>query len=109
MKNPRRLYPNECIIYHPELSTCLVCGGPLMLANYLLGDKTVQTLNGVLSVASRPASCADPQCAGATMRLRSVAGQQVALPHTTRAMTWWYESAGSGSCAAPPMPRSTRT
>jgi hypothetical protein len=83
MKTPKRLYPSTRIIYHPELSTCLVCGGPLMLANYVLGDKTVQTLTAVVSVASRPASCADPQCAGASMRLRSVAGQQVALPHTT--------------------------
>lgn len=54
-----------------------------MLANYVLWDKTVQTLDQVLSVASRPAHCADPQCAGASMRLRSAAGQQVALPYST--------------------------
>ncbi len=54
MKTPKRLYPSARIIYHPELSACPVCGGPLMLANYLLGDKTVQTLTAVVSVASRP-------------------------------------------------------
>jgi hypothetical protein len=48
------------MIYHPELSSCLQCGGPLQLATYLLWDKTVQTLDAVLSVASRPAACADP-------------------------------------------------
>jgi hypothetical protein len=83
MKPPKRLYPTERIIYHPELSACPVCGGSLMLANYFLWDKTIQTLAGVCSVASRPACCADPQCAGTTMRLRSAAGQQVALPATT--------------------------
>lgn len=83
MKTPKRLYPSERIIYHPEVSACLVCGGSLMLMNSLLWDKTVQTLDGVVSVASRPACCADPVCAGASMRLRSAAGQQVALPHQT--------------------------
>ena len=83
MKPPKRLYPSERIIYHPEVTTCPVCGGALMLRNTLLWDKTVQMLDGVRSVASRPACCADPQCAGASMRLRSVAGQQVALPATT--------------------------
>jgi hypothetical protein len=83
MKTPKPLYPSERIIYHPELSACPVCGGTVKLWNTLLWDKTVQTLTGVRSVASRPAGCANPQCAGATMRLRSSAGQQVALPFTT--------------------------
>jgi len=83
MRTPKRLYPSARIIYHPELSTCPRCGGPLMLVNYLLWDKTVQTLERVLSVASRPACCADPTCPGATMRLRSAAGQQLALPHSS--------------------------
>jgi hypothetical protein len=83
MKPPKRLYPSARIIYHPELAACPVCGGALKLMNTLLWDKTVQTLDGVRAVASRPACCGDPQCAGATMRLRSAAGQQVALPYTT--------------------------
>jgi hypothetical protein len=83
MNTPKALYPSARLIYHPELSRCPQCGGPLMLANYLLWDKTVQTLETVLSVASRPACCADPACPAASMRLRSAAGQQVALPHST--------------------------
>jgi hypothetical protein len=54
-----------------------------MLMNTLLWDKTVQTLDGVFSVASRPACCAAPDCMGASMRLRSAAGQQLALPRQT--------------------------
>lgn len=98
MKTPKRLYPSARIIYHPELSACPVCGGPLMLANYLLGDKTVQTLTAVVSVASRPARCADPQCAGASMCLRSAAGQQIALPAVTYGydvvvrIGWWRQT-----------------
>jgi hypothetical protein len=83
MKTPKQLYPSERIIYHPEVSVCLVCGGSLMLMNTLLWNKTVQTLDGVVSIASRPACCADPDCAGASMRLRSAAGQQVAPPRQT--------------------------
>jgi len=83
MKIPKALYASARMIYHPELSSCPHCGGPLALANYLLWDKTVQTLEAVLSVASRPGACADPTCPGASMQLRSAAGQQVALPHTS--------------------------
>jgi hypothetical protein len=83
MKPPKQLYPSERIIYHPEVTVCPMCGGGLMLRNTLLWNKTIQTLAGVRSVASRPACCVDPQCTGASMLLRSVAGQQVALPATT--------------------------
>ena len=83
MKTPKQVYPTIRRIYHPELSACPTCGGPVVLANYLLWDKTVQTLEQVLSVASRPAACADPSCAGATMQLRSAEAQQVALPYSS--------------------------
>src|SRR5436190_22786361 len=95
MNTPKALYPSARIIYRPELAACPQCGGPLMLANYLLWDKTVQTLDTLLSVASRPAACADRSCPGATMRLRSAQGQQVALPHSTYGydvlvrIGWW--------------------
>ena len=98
MKTPKQLYPNARIIYHPELSACPVCGETLMLANSLLWDKTVQTLEQVLSVASRPARCANPGCAGSSMRLRSAAGQQVALPFLTYGydvvvrIGWWRQT-----------------
>jgi hypothetical protein len=62
MRTPKQLYFNERIIYKPELSACPHCGGSLVMSNYLSWDKTVQTLDGVLSVASRPGFCADPAC-----------------------------------------------
>lgn len=83
MRISKELKPAERIIYHPELSTCLHCEGPLVLCNYLAWDKTIQTLDQVLSVASRPGHCADPVCPGHTMRLLSAAGQQMALAGST--------------------------
>lgn len=51
-----------------------------MLCNYLAWDKTVQTLDGVLSVASRPGCCVNVACPGHELRLLSAEGQQIALP-----------------------------
>jgi hypothetical protein len=83
MRTPKALYPDQRIIYKPELSACPQCEGPLVMYNYLAWDKTVQTLNSVLSVASRPGHCADPMCLGHEMRLLSAEGQQIALPGST--------------------------
>jgi len=83
MRTPKELYPSERIIYKPELLACPHCEGPLEMHNYLAWDKTVQTLDGVLSVASRPGHCAVPGCPGYPMRLRSAEGQQIALPGST--------------------------
>jgi len=83
MRTPKILYPTERKIYKPELSSCPVCAQPLVLCNYLAWDKTVQTLDNVLSIASRPGHCTDPACPGHTMRLLSAEGQQIALPGST--------------------------
>jgi len=83
MRTPKVLSPNERIIYKPELSACPHCQGPLTMYNYLVWDKTVQTLDRVLSVASRPGHCADPACPGHETRLLSAEGQQIALPGST--------------------------
>lgn len=83
MRTRKELYPSERIIYKPELSACLHCKGSLVMYNYLSWDKTVQTLDRVLSVASRPGQCADPTCPGRDMRLLSAEGQQIALPGST--------------------------
>lgn len=83
MRTPKILYPTERKIYKPELSSCPICAQPLMLYNYLAWDKTVQTLNSVLSIASRPGHCPDPACPGYTTRLLSAQGQQIALPGST--------------------------
>lgn len=83
MRTPKELYPSERIIYKPELPACPHCGGPLVMYNYLAWDKTVQTLDRVLSIASRPGHCADPTCPEHDARLLSAEGQQIALPGST--------------------------
>jgi len=87
MRTPKILYPDERIIYKPELSTCPCCEGALLMCDYLSWDKTVQTLDTVLSIASRPAFCADPLCCGHDMRLLSAEGQQIA----PRGSTYGYD------------------
>ena len=80
MRTPKQLYPTERRIYHPEQQTCLRCGGPLQLANYLVWDKVVQTLTTIQSLASRPACCPQPACAAYRRPVRSAAAQLLALP-----------------------------
>ena len=80
MRTPKGLYADERIIYHPELLTCPYCGDLLVMHNYLTWDKTVQTLDRVLSVASRPGRCPHPSCAGSRLRLLSAQGQGIAPP-----------------------------
>jgi hypothetical protein len=57
------------------------------MCDYLAWDKTVQTLDAVLSIASRPAFCADPLCSGQDVRLLSAEGQQIA----PRGSTYGYD------------------
>jgi hypothetical protein len=57
MRTPQQLYAHERIIYQPEFLTCPHCGDLLVMCNYLAWDKTVQMLDRVLSVASRPGRC----------------------------------------------------
>lgn len=83
MTRPQLLYPTERRIYHPELATCPHCGSPARLLNYLVSDKWIQTLTGVLSIAVRPSHCPDSACPGFALRLRSVAARHLALPGCT--------------------------
>jgi hypothetical protein len=55
----------------------------LALCNYLAWDKIVQTLGGVLSVASRPSHCRHATCEGANLRLLSAEAQGIALAGST--------------------------
>ena len=87
MRTPKELYPDERVIYKPELSACPHCGGSVVMCDYLAWDKTVQTLDAVVSVASRPGYCVDPACPGHHMRLLSAEGQQVA----PRGSTYGYD------------------
>jgi hypothetical protein len=83
MRTPKELYPSERIIYKPELPACPHCEGPLMMYNYLAWDKTVQTLDRVLSIASRPGHCSNVMCPGHEARFLSAEGQQITLPGST--------------------------
>jgi Transposase, Mutator family len=83
MRTPKLLYPQQRIIFRPEVSLCPHCNGPLQLVNSFAWDKTVQTLAGVVSGASRPARCANPACPGSSLRILSAEGQRLALPGST--------------------------
>ena len=78
MRTPKRLYAEARIIYHPELLTCLHCGDLLVAWNSLAWDKTVQTLDGLLSIATRPGHCPHATCPGSRLRLHSAAAQRMA-------------------------------
>jgi hypothetical protein len=67
-------------MYHPELLTCLHCGDLLALWNDLAWDKTVQTLDHLLSMATRPGHCPQATGPGSRMRLLSAAAQRLAPP-----------------------------
>ncbi len=83
MRTPQRLYAEKRVVYHPELLTCPHCGELLVMWNDLAWDKTVQKLDRVLSIASRPGHCPKATCRGLHMRLLSAEAQRMALPGST--------------------------
>ena len=83
MRTPKRLYAQQRLIYQPEWPTCPHCGEVLVMCNYLAWDKIVQTLDQVLSVASRPGHCPHETCPGSQMRLLSAQAQSIAAPGST--------------------------
>jgi len=97
MRTPKQLYTHERMIYHPELLTCPHCGDLLVTCNYLAWDKTVQRLDRVLSVASRPSRCPHATCVGSRLRLLSAAGQRLAPTGSTYGydvvvrIGWWRQ------------------
>src|SRR5881397_1983338 len=99
MRTPQQLYAHERIIYQPEFLTCPHCGDLLVMCNYLAWDKTVQMLDRVLSVASRPGRCPHATCAGSRMRLLSAEGQRIAPAGSTYGydvvvrIGWWRQEA----------------
>ena len=99
MRTPKPLYAHERMIYHPELLTCPHCGDLLVPCNYLAWDKTVQRLDRVLSVASRPSRCPHATCAGSRLRLLSAEGQRLAPAGSTYGydvvvhIGWWRQEA----------------
>jgi hypothetical protein len=97
MRTPKSLYAQQRTIYQPEFLTCPHCSDLLALCNYLAWDKTVQTLDGVLSVASRPSRCRHDTCAGSDLRLLSAEAQGIAPPGSTYGydvvvrIGWWRQ------------------
>jgi mutator family transposase len=97
MRTPKPLYAQERIIYQPERLTCPHCGDLLVMCPYLAWDKTVQRLDRVLSVASRPGRCPHATCAGSRLRLLSAEGQRIALPGSSYGydvlvrIGWWRQ------------------
>jgi hypothetical protein len=67
------------------------------MCNYLAWDKTVQMLDRVLSVASRPGRCPHATCAGSRMRLLSAEGPRMAPAGSTYGydvvvrIGWWRQ------------------
>jgi hypothetical protein len=51
--------------------------------NSLAWDKTVQTLDRVVAIATRPGRCPEAACPGSHMRLLSAEAQRIALPGST--------------------------
>ena len=99
MRTPKQLYVHERMIYQPELLTCPHCGDLLVMYNYLAWDKTVQMLERVLSVASRPGRCPHATCVGSRLRLLSAEGQRIAPAGSTYGydvvvhIGWWRQEA----------------
>jgi len=99
MRTPKQLYVHERMIYQPELLTCPHCGDLLVMCNYLAWDKTVQMLDRVLSVASRPGRCPHAACGGSRLRLLSAEGQRIAPAGSTYGydvvvhIGWWRQEA----------------
>jgi hypothetical protein len=89
MRTPKPFYAHERVMYHPELLTCPHCGDLLVTCNSLAWDKTVQMLDRVLSVASRPGHCPHATCIGSRLPAPPMA--------TTSSSTW----AGGGRSPAP--------
>jgi hypothetical protein len=83
MRTPKSLYVQQRRIYHSELLSCPSCGDLLVGCNYLKWDKIVQTLDQVLSIASRPAHCPNAECPGHNLRLLSAQGQGIAPANST--------------------------
>jgi len=94
-RRPKHLPIDERITYVCELTRCPACGTPLQPCQHLSWTKTVQHLDRVVVVASRPKECPNPACAEARRRYPSAAAQTVALPHSTYgldvlALIGWY-------------------
>src|SRR5215216_6546348 len=94
-RRPKHLPIDERITYACELARCPACATPLQPCRHLTWTKTVQHLDRVAVVSSRPKECPNPACPDAGKRYPSAQAQTVALPHSTYgldvlALIGWY-------------------
>src|SRR5947209_11350672 len=96
-RQPKHLTIDERLSYTCELDTCPTCGHPLRPCNHLSWAKTVQQLDRVVYVTSRPKECRRRACPQFGTRYVSSRAQMVALPHSTYGLDviaqigWWRE------------------
>ena len=96
-RQPKHLGIEERQIYHAELECCPGCGGPLELCGYYDSRKTVQQLDQVVYVASRPKVCRTAACTWIGKPQPAAAAQTVALWYSTYGLDvvaqigWWRD------------------
>lgn len=96
-RRPKELTIQERHIYHAELDRCPSCGEPLHLCGHYNSRKTVQQLDKVVYVASRPKVCCHPTCAMHDKPQPSARAQGVALYYSTYGLDvvaqigWWRD------------------
>jgi len=82
MKSPREYYPKNPIVYTFELDNCLECKKPMNIA-YTSKAKAVQTMGGVMTIASRLRHCLNQKCGRYKAICQSAQWQQVAPRYCT--------------------------
>ena len=96
-RRPKNLIPNERIVYNCELEACPNCGQPLRPCRHYTFCKTVQHLDRVSYVASRPKECPNQACPEVGRCYPSACAQTVALPKSTYGLDvvaqigWWRD------------------
>ncbi len=96
-RRPKHLTADERIVYNCELDVCPTCGQTLRPCGHYTFAKTVQHLDRVAYVASRPKECRNPTCPQVGTRYPSARAQTVALPHGTYGLDviaqigWWRD------------------
>jgi DUF971 family protein len=83
MRTPKDLPRTAPTIFSCELDLCPRCHHPLSEAHYVTGQKTVQTMSQVMTIAYRPKVCVHPGCSAAPTVVPSAGWQRVAPKHGT--------------------------
>jgi len=86
MKTLRELYSETRLMCSCELECCPNCKGRMKVA-YVSGPKLVQTMRGTIGITHLAKRCADPRCAGYSVKWKSAYWQQIA----PRCCTYGYD------------------